>query len=82
MIADTLRHFDFECCDHIPLLFEMYRWGQRHYDLDVQCRARNRLVELGAITVRPNLRLVYDADQLDYAEEADAHGVTVRDLLR
>jgi hypothetical protein len=61
----TLRVFQFRACTHIPLLREMYAWGRNHDDLEIQERARERLLELGAITpdhLRVPLRLVWDRD--------------------
>jgi len=40
-------------------------------------RERNRILD-----VRPVRRDFRDDDQRDYEDEADAHGVTVREILR
>jgi hypothetical protein len=83
MIADTLRYFQFEVCNHIPLLQAMHKWACNTHHFEYQVKALKRLQELGASPwPKPQIRLVYDADQRDYDEEAAAHGVSTRELLR
>ena len=74
MIADTLRHFQFECCNHIPLLQEIHAWAWRNHDLAVQIRAVNRLKELGAIEPAPRPFDRRDDDQKDIDEYREFGG--------
>ncbi len=74
MIADTLRHFQFECCTHIPLLREMHAWAWRNHNLEVQIAAIKRLEELGAIKPRPRRLDTRDNDQKDLDEYREFGG--------
>jgi hypothetical protein len=80
--ADNSTRFDgfpfANCtCAHIKLLHEIHAWAWRNHNLKIQVAAMNRLTELGAIKPRPTPHIVRD----DYDEEAEAQGVSVRDLI-
>ena len=76
-------HYFFRTCDDIALLCDIQAWAVNNQVHAYQIAAMNQLIALG-YSPRPRPRLVWSQDEADadYAEEADAHGVTVLTLVR
>lgn len=100
MIADTLRYFQIETCNHLYLLAQTYDWAKANQRPDISARVSRRLDQLycsawnkqrhdvcaiiariGKPLPRPMIRWWRDEAERDYADEAAAHGVSVRELL-
>ena len=77
--ADVVRH---STNAHIKLLHEIHEWACCNHDLEIQMSVMKRLEQLGwPPQPRPRPLDTRDEAQRDYDEEADAHGVTVREIL-